>query len=105
LEVFPREIVACQDENGKEPFTEWLDALDAKTMARVIDRIDRVEEGSFGEFDPVGDGVYELILDFGPGYRIYFGQVKREVHLISGGSKRHQQRDIDSAKKFWNRHE
>jgi putative addiction module killer protein len=104
VEVFPREIVVCQDESGNEAFSEWLDSLDFKTRARVIDRIDRVEEGHFGEFNPIGDSVYELVLDFGPGYRVYFGQIKNEVHLISGGSKRRQQRDIDSAKKFWNQH-
>lgn len=105
MEVFPREIVVCQDEFGNEALREWLNSLDFKTRARVIDRIDRMEEGHFGQFDPVGEGVYELILDFGPGYRVYFGQVNNQVHLISGGSKRHQQRDIDSAKRFWKEHD
>jgi len=105
VEVFPREIEVCQDESGQEAFREWLNSLDSKTKARIIDRIDRMEEGHFGEFNPVGDGVYELILDFGPGYRVYFGQIKNAVHLISGGMKRHQQRDIDSAKRFWKKHD
>lgn len=105
MEAIPREILICQDDNGKEPFTEWLNSLDPKTEAKVLKRIDRIEEGNFGEVGPVGGGVSELILDFGPGYRVYFGQIRSEVHLICGGSKRGQQANIDFAKKFWRVHE
>jgi putative addiction module killer protein len=104
LEAFPREIIVCQRDDGSEPFTEWLDTLDSKTEAIVIKRLDRVEEGLFGEVNPVGGGVSELVFDYGPGFRVYFGQVGMTVHLISGGSKRGQQRDIDAAKAFWSSH-
>jgi putative addiction module killer protein len=75
LEATPREILVCQDEAGREPFTEWLNALDLQTRARVRVRIDRLEDGLFGDVEPVGEGVSELRLDFGPGYRVYFGQI------------------------------
>jgi putative addiction module killer protein len=101
----PREILVCQDEDGREPFTEWLNGLDVQTRARVRVRIDRLEEGLFGDVEPVGEGVSELRLDFGPGYRVYFGQKGFQIHLLIGGSKQGQQNDIRQAKKFWRAHD
>jgi putative addiction module killer protein len=105
LEAMPREILVCQDEDGREPFTEWLNGLDVQTRARVRVRIDRLEEGLFGDVEPVGEGVSELRLDFGPGYRVYFGQKGSQIHLLLGGSKQGQQNDIRQAKKFWRAHD
>jgi putative addiction module killer protein len=105
LEATPREILICQDEDGREPFTEWLNGLDVQTRARVRVRIDRLEEGLFGDVEPVGEGVSELRLDFGPGYRVYFGQKGSQIHLLLGGSKQGQQNDIRQAKKFWRAHD
>jgi len=105
LETTPREILVCQDESGHEPFTDWLNGLDVQTRARVRVRIDRLEGGLFGDVEPVGEGVSELRLDFGPGYRVYFGQKGVEIHLLSGGSKQGQQKDIREAKKFWRAHD
>jgi putative addiction module killer protein len=105
LETTPREILVCQDEEGREPFTEWLGGLDVQTRARVRVRIDRLEEGLFGDVEPVGEGVSELRLDFGPGYRVYFGQKGLQIHLLLGGSKQGQQNDIRRAKKFWRAHD
>ena len=105
MEVLPRTVVACQTDEETEPFTEWLDTLDPKTEAIAIERVDRLERGLFGDCEPVGDGVYELRIDVGPGYRIYFGLVNDEVHLIRGGKKKGQQKDIDAAKEFWNEHD
>jgi putative addiction module killer protein len=96
-----REILVCQTADGREPFSEWLDTLDPKTTAIVLERIDRVD---FGACTPVGEGVSALRIDFGPGYRIYFGQVWLEVHLIRGGSKKRQPREIAAAKEFWRGH-
>lgn len=104
MEAIPREILVCQDEEGREPFTEWLAALDVPTRARVRVRVDRVEDGNFGDVEPVGGGVSEMRLDFGPGYRVYFGQKGSEVHLILGGSKQTQARDIIFAQRFWRTH-
>jgi putative addiction module killer protein len=105
LEATPREILVCQDETGREPFTEWLNGLDLQTRARVRVRIDRLEEGLFGDVEPVGEGVSELRMDFGPGYRVYFGQKGIEVHLLLGGSKQSQQKDIRQAKMLWRAHD
>jgi len=105
LEATPREIRVCQDKDGREQFTEWLNRLDVQTRARVRVRIDRLEEGLFGDVEPVGEGVSELRLDFGPGYSIYFGQKGLQIHLLLGGSKQGQERDIRRAKKFWRTHD
>jgi putative addiction module killer protein len=104
VEAIPKEILVCQDEDGREPFSEWLAGLDVQTRARVRVRIDRIEDGNFGDIEPVGEGVSEIRLDFGPGYRVYFGQKGNEVHLIRGGSKQTQARDIISAQRFWRMH-
>ncbi|HEY1207925.1 MAG TPA: type II toxin-antitoxin system RelE/ParE family toxin [Terracidiphilus sp.] len=105
MEATPREILVCQDKTGREPFTEWLKGLDLQTRARVRVRIDRLEEGLFGDVEPVGEGVSELRMDFGPGYRVYFGQAGLVVHLLLGGSKQSQQKDIRQAKKLWRAHD
>ena len=81
-------------------FTEWLDGLsDASVRGVVVARIKRLERGVMGDVEPVGDGVSELRIHFGAGWRIYF--VQRGVHLIVllvGGSKRTQKADIKRAK-------
>ncbi len=99
------EILECHRDNGSNPIEEWLATLDPKTRGRVRIRIDRIEEGNFGDVEPIGEGLSELRLDFGPGYRVYFGQRANVVHLISGGFKSSQQRDINAAKEFWRTHE
>ncbi|MGD1902824.1 MAG: type II toxin-antitoxin system RelE/ParE family toxin [Geitlerinemataceae cyanobacterium] len=84
------------------PFDEWLERLDRKIQARVEDRLDRVQDGNFGDRRPVGDEVYELRLMFGAGYRIYFGIANGQVVLLlGGGSKKRQNRDIQDAKSCW----
>jgi putative addiction module killer protein len=84
---------------------EWLGSLDVATRARVRIRIDRIEDGNFGDVKPVGEGVSELRMDFGPGYRVYFALRGRQVHLLQGGSKATQSTDIAFAKKFWREHD
>ncbi|MGB8013629.1 MAG: type II toxin-antitoxin system RelE/ParE family toxin [Terriglobales bacterium] len=105
LEAIPREVVICQRDDGIEPFSDWLKSLVPLTRARVRNRIDHVEAGNLGEHKGVGGGVVELILDFGPGYRVYIGQIGTEVHLISGGAKGTQDRDIKDAQDFWASHD
>jgi putative addiction module killer protein len=95
----------CEDSRGRQPFTEWLESLTLAVRAVVEIRIDRIEDGNFGDVKPVGGGVSELRIDLGPGYRVYFGQVGNEVHLIGGGLKKTQSADIASAKRFWSRHD
>ena len=64
-------------------------------------RMDRIENGNFGDCYPVGEGVSELRIDVGPGYRIYFGQDGDLVVLLHGGDKSTQEKDIKMAKRFW----
>lgn len=96
-----REYVA----DGRSPFAEWFDDLDSVTAARVDRYIRRLESGNFGAAKVVGEGVSELRLDFGPGYRVYFGRDgKRLIILLGGGSKRRQDADIAAAITRWRRH-
>jgi putative addiction module killer protein len=92
-------------EGGRSPFGEWFDALDAVTAARVDRYIRRMEAGNFGAAKPLGGGVYELRMDFGPGYRVYHGREgKAVVILLGGGSKRRQNSDIAAATERWKRY-
>jgi putative addiction module killer protein len=83
-----------------EIFTKWFDGLkDRKARARIQARIDRVEMGNFGDLVPVGDGISELRIFYGPGYRVYFEQKGAVVViLLSGGDKSSQNADIAKAK-------
>ena len=85
------------------PFEDWLNDLkDKRAVARVLARLARVRQGNPGDCKPVGEGVSELRVDYGPGYRIYFGQKGQTlVVLLCGGDKRTQDRDIRLAKQFW----
>jgi putative addiction module killer protein len=105
VDATPKEILICQTDTGRESFTEWLNGLDPKTRAIVRVRIDRIEDGIMGDTRGLGGGVVELRIDFGPGYRVYFGQIGNQVHLISGGSKRTQDVDIANARDFWKTHD
>jgi putative addiction module killer protein len=106
VEAIPREVLICPDEKGEEPFTDWLRTIkDPKTIAIIQKRIARLADGNFGDVEPVGEGVSELRIDYGPGFRVYFGQFGHEVHIISGGRKKTQQADIKSAIDFWGEYE
>jgi putative addiction module killer protein len=98
-----KDIRIYKDPAGKEPFTVWLNKLKDKiTKARIRRRIDRLSQGNEGDFKAVGLGVFELRLDFGPGYRVYYGKAgKVIVVLLCGGTKRSQDKDIERAKKYW----
>src|SRR5450759_4198788 len=90
------------DENGNKRFAQWLDGLDAAAAAKVTIALARLEQGNFSKVKGVGSGVLEYKIDFGPGYRIYFGKDgDRLVILIGGGTKKRQQADIDAAKAHW----
>ena len=81
---------------------KWLDDLDTKTRARIQARVLRVEQGNLGDCKSLGGTIWELRLDFGPGYRVYFGiQGKSLVILLLGGDKGSQSRDIEQAKTYW----
>jgi putative addiction module killer protein len=97
------EIEIYKTINGKEPYVEWEKGLDKATLARIDARLTRIREtGNLGVHEPVGDGVFELKFDFGPGYRVYFGFKKRTfLILLLGGYKKCQQRDINKSKDYW----
>lgn len=80
-------------------FGQWLDGLrDVRARARVQVRIERLAAGNAGDVEPVGEGVSELRIDYGPGYRVYFKKHGREVViLLAGGHKRTQSADIKTA--------
>ena len=96
------EIREVDDGRGSSPFASWFNKLDAAAAARVDRYIRRIENGNFGNSKPVGGGIQELKIDFGPGYRVYYGRDgQRLVILLAGGSKRKQSSDIEVAKKRW----
>ena len=93
-------------EGGHSPFAEWFDGLDSVTAARVDRYVRRLESGNFGAAKALREGVFELRLDFGPGYRVYFGRAgKTIVILLGGGSKRRQDADIAAAIMRWRRYQ
>ena len=84
-----------------EEFEEWLDKLrDVKGRAVIARRLQRVAAGNLGDVKPVGEGVSELRIDFGPGYRVYFKQRGDEIVVLIGGHKDSQDRDIRKAKEL-----
>lgn len=88
--------------SGKDVFGEWLSATkDVRARARIAARISRLETGNFGDCRPVGGGAWELRIDWGPGYRVYYAIVGRQiVLLLCGGDKRRQASDIQRAVGF-----
>jgi putative addiction module killer protein len=102
-EVQPKEIQSYVTPEGKVPFDEWLNSFkDANTQGKIVSRLNRVVTGNLGDYRSVGEGVCELRIDFGPGFRIYFGQVGNTiVLLLCGGDKSTQNRDIRQAKEYW----
>ena len=97
-------IVIYTTQTGKAPFKEWLEKLDGKTRGITRTRIDRVRLGNFGDCKVLkdGEGVSELRISFGAGYRVYFGRDGRTlIVLLVGGDKSSQKRDITKAKEYW----
>ena len=89
-------------DEGDEPFSKWFNTLNAVAASKVTPALYRMELGNYSNVESVGEGVYEYKIDFGPGYRIYFGQVGDElVILVGGGSKKKQNKDIQMAKLYW----
>ena len=96
-------LLRYQRDDGREPFTEWLDTMgDKVAQARIRIRLRQVQAGNFGDCEPVGEGVTELRIHVGAGYRAYFGRHgKSVVILLYGGDKRSQLADIKQAKALW----
>jgi putative addiction module killer protein len=103
MEAQEKIILTYVKTNGSAPFNEWLEALkNRKARAIIRTRINRVRLGNLGDCKPVGEGISELRIKFGAGYRIYFGQEGDTIIiLLSGGNKSSQDKDIKQAKKYW----
>lgn len=87
---------------GHSAFARWFEALSAKAAAKVTAYLARIGNGNFSRVEGVGGGVFECRIDFGPGYRVYFGKDgERLVILLGGGEKKRQQRDIQEAHALW----
>jgi len=87
---------------GTSPFAKWFSALDAQAAAKAATALYRLEQGNLSNVKSVGKGVSEYKIDFGPGYRIYFGQEGDElVILLGGGAKKTQDKDIRTAQMLW----
>jgi putative addiction module killer protein len=90
------------DARGRSPFADWFDDLDAGAAAKVTVALARIEMGNLSNVKAVGSGVLEYRIDWGPGYRVYFGRDGAMlVILLAGGTKRRQQGDIRAAQKRW----
>ena len=92
--------------SGAEPLTEWLNDLkDQKARVAIRMRLARMQLGNFGYCEPVGEGVSEMKIDLGPGYRLYYGMIgKKIVLLLCGGDKKTQNKDIRQALEFFRDH-
>ena len=96
------EIAEYISEEGRSPFRRWFDELDPQAAAIVTVAIGRLADGNRSNVKSIREGVAELRIDRGPGYRIYFGRDgKMLVILLGGGTKRQQQRDIEAALQCW----
>ncbi|NWB85076.1 type II toxin-antitoxin system RelE/ParE family toxin [Pseudomonas gingeri] len=97
------DIVHYLNATGRDLYQDWLDRLKDRTAkARITLRINRMAAGAFGDCKPVGHGVWELHIDHGPGYRVYYAKAGRQlVLLLSGGDKRQQQAGIEHAIECW----
>ena len=102
MDVRPRVTKFYTTAQGVAPCRKWLDSLDSSVRFRLERRLTRVRLGNLGKCKTVGGGVWELKVDDGPGYRIYFGQDGEEiVVLLCGGDQGGQDRDIALAKDYW----
>ena len=103
-EAQPRDVQRYTTADGKIPFAKWFDALkDTQAKYRIDLRLNRLQLGNLGDYRSVGEGVCELKINYGPGYRIYFGQIGTTIILLlCGGDKSSQDRDIGLAIEYWN---
>ena len=90
------------DTNGRSPYGRWFSGLNAPAAAKIAVALYRMEAGNFSKVKGVGGGAFEIRIDFGPGYRVYFGKDGDAfVILLGGGTKARQDTDIARARQFW----
>ncbi|MEI8295696.1 MAG: type II toxin-antitoxin system RelE/ParE family toxin [Alphaproteobacteria bacterium] len=97
-----QKIEIYRDRLGNEPYTIWFNSLkDRQTQLRILQRTKRMVNGNFGDHKAIGKGVWEMRLNFGQGYRMYYARVKeRIIVLLCSGTKKTQQQDIDQAQSY-----
>jgi putative addiction module killer protein len=96
------EVREYLDRSGRSPFAAWSDRLNREAAAKVAAALARIQQGNFSNSKGIGAGTYEYRIDFGPGYRIYFGKDgDKLVILVGGGTKNRQQEDIRIALSRW----
>jgi putative addiction module killer protein len=96
------EVRQYETSDGRHPVDAWLESLEPRAAARVTKVLTKIESGLLPDVKPVGEGVHESRIDYGPGYRVYFGvDGKLLIILLAGGDKRTQASDIDTAKARW----
>jgi putative addiction module killer protein len=103
MEVIPQNVFTLILDDDSSPFDIWLDHIDdISAQGRISRQVDKLGRGLFGDHKDVGEGVSELRLDFGPGYRVYYGRRGNTVVVLLGGStKKTQQAAMDEAKRLW----
>ena len=103
MQARPRDTRTYITPSGRRPFSKWLLSLkDITVRGAIRDRLNRVRQGNWGDCRHLGEGLYELRIRYGAGYRVYFGDVDGEIAmLLYGGSKRTQRRDIQRARDYW----
>ena len=107
MQTYRYEIDYYRTEGGRKPFKDWLEGLrDVRARAKVRVRLDRARLGNLGDRKHVGNGVWEMRIDHGPGYRVYYGiEGDSLILLLLGGDKDTQQRDISLAVGHWQDHQ
>lgn len=95
-------VVVYIDATGRSTFTRWFEGLNSEAAAKVTTALYRMGQGNFSNVEGVGGGVFEYRIDFGPGYRIYFGKDgERLLVLLGGSAKKRQQQAIQAAEQSW----
>lgn len=102
METRKRTVISCNI-GGKDLFRYWLNALtDSAGVAAILQRLDRIEGGNFGDYRSIGGGLCEFRVHCGPGYRVYYGEDgPLVVILLCGGDKKSQHKDIRLARRLW----
>jgi putative addiction module killer protein len=96
------QVLEYLDDQGRSPFRHWFDDLDARAAAKVTIALARLEQGNLSNAKGVGGGLQEYRIDFGPGYRLYFGRDGDTlIILLGGGTKKRQGQDIARAQARW----
>ncbi len=102
LPSYPVAVLEYLDPGGRSPYAAWFEQLNAQAAAKVVVALTRLAQGNFSNVKAIGRGVMEYKIDFGPGYRVYFGKDgSRLVILLGGGTKHRQQNDIRTAQMRW----